>query len=553
MLTGSLVERWRDGLPAGGARGRQLLAWLRAGEAAQQVPMVRSLQPPDLEALLGEVADEAIRSLEGDDIDGGTGPGPEDRPRPWFTIVADGSSDPGLAAQLLMLRGLGEHAAGNLAPASVLYRQIADDPATTVPAPLRSLAATASAALLWQASVLAADQLAVDRSAGEVGGVPYDLLDAAEELARLEQGAAGPAAPPSSLVQDFALHRAGVLDGADPARALWLARRVDEATTGPAERTVLYRLARRQHWQGGHAACVATIRALHEIRPPTGATRRTEVMALWHAGRYPEARQLLVDLVTAEPAGPEHAVLLAMLLQGAADPEAGQRVADLQARGLLRIQAVDQPVGLAVRMVGGVMASTANLPPDELAAHMLAAIILDSGDVGLLAESAQTDPAQAAATRRLLGGAAPELRPPAAQAAYARAESHFQRGDLESAMVEYRAAIGADPYFALAYQHLGDCLYRVGQLPAAIAHLRQAIALNPTATAYRFLGDALRQVGGGTRVEAMACYQTAVAIDPGYGGALIALEWERALAGAAPPVPRPRPWDPLPQAGPIGT
>lgn len=104
-----------------------------------------------------------------------------------------------------------------------------------------------------------------------------------------------------------------------------------------------------------------------------------------------------------------------------------------------------------------------------------------------------------------------------------RAERLFGQREYRAAIAEYQEAIRLDPEFHLAHLSLGDAYYMLGEYHVAIAHFTESIAIRPTAQAYRFLGDAIRDSGGDLR-RVERCYEDALAVDPEYGGARAALE-----------------------------
>ncbi len=71
-----------------------------------------------------------------------------------------------------------------------------------------------------------------------------------------------------------------------------------------------------------------------------------------------------------------------------------------------------------------------------------------------------------------------------AKAIYKQAFAAFVRGDLDAAIEGYRAALEADPGFALAYQGLAEAHARRQELEPAIAAIRRAIELDPEESLY---------------------------------------------------------------------
>ena len=78
-----------------------------------------------------------------------------------------------------------------------------------------------------------------------------------------------------------------------------------------------------------------------------------------------------------------------------------------------------------------------------------------------------------------------------------------ESGEIEKAMLCYRAAVSADPKFAQAHTCLGIALHASGDVAAAIDAHRQAIALDPGyAAAHYNLGLACLQTGAVAQAEA---------------------------------------------------
>ena len=92
---------------------------------------------------------------------------------------------------------------------------------------------------------------------------------------------------------------------------------------------------------------------------------------------------------------------------------------------------------------------------------------------------------------------------------------YFNQGDLDAAMAQYRKALAVDPQLAEPHNNLGNALVRQRRIAEAIREYETALALNPAyARAHTNLGNALLQSG---RIDdAIRHYQQALAIDPRY-------------------------------------
>jgi Tfp pilus assembly protein PilF len=88
----------------------------------------------------------------------------------------------------------------------------------------------------------------------------------------------------------------------------------------------------------------------------------------------------------------------------------------------------------------------------------------------------------------------------------------YDRGDLKAAMAAYRKAVALDPKLALAHTNLGSALYDQGQLDEAVASHRRAIACDPKlAMAQTNLGVALCALC--RPAEAEVVFREAITID----------------------------------------
>jgi len=108
-----------------------------------------------------------------------------------------------------------------------------------------------------------------------------------------------------------------------------------------------------------------------------------------------------------------------------------------------------------------------------------------------------------------------------------QAESLYRSGDAAQAAELCRVLVEADPNDADAWHQLGLAEAALGQMPAAIAHFEQAVALRPLAPTFRS-NLALACGMAGDWARAAAEYRRAVEIRPGHAASLAKLG--RALA-----------------------
>ncbi|MEV7416247.1 CHAT domain-containing protein [Streptomyces sp. NPDC089919] len=194
--------------------------------------------------------------------------------------------------------------------------------------------------------------------------------------------------------------------------------------------------------------------------------------------------------------------------------------------------------------------AAAGLPPGVLRTHMTAALVEGSADGpqmlrALLAE----DPEEAARVAALLGVSLQETFavPPggapvpsggtAADEAVRRGEQHFARRELAEAARCYREALDLDPEHADALMWLGDVYFVRREYATARVCFEESLAVRETPMAWRFLGDALRNTQADVE-RVRHCYERALALDSGYGGA------RQALAALPPARPAQAPTEP---------
>lgn len=355
-------------------------------------------------------------------------------------------------------------------------------------------------------------------------------------------GGAVPTALPEPVTEDdLHLVRSAKVDSLDqPERAVAIARWIQslrglrEDETEELDILVLL-LERVRKWD----ALVFVLRDMIAHGEQRFAMVTALARALVETGQWSEAKALLTTRVDGST-GPERVKLLQQLVilgTLAGDPDSGRWMAELRAMGgelpegalpppTMVAEAAEIPELLA-RFDNGTLTidpRIASKGQDAVTAHIRAAIVLGAGpEKGreLLDDIAAKDPDLYLAVVGLLPRYA---RPPSeAEKAMARAERLFGHREYRSAIVAYQEAIRLDPEFHLAHLALGDAYYMLGEYLVAIAHFTESIAIQPTAQAHRFLGDAIQNSGGDLR-QAERCYEDALAVDPAYGGARSALD-----------------------------
>lgn len=188
-------------------------------------------------------------------------------------------------------------------------------------------------------------------------------------------------------------------------------------------------------------------------------------------------------------------------------------------------------------------------PDDQLAALELSAIpapqvVYDQNtkQVTISAELLKDDPEQAAVMvtaalvmskpgdleenlQRFVGPSPPDFiqrvretilgqRPAVPMTAVERAKQLFTQRRFAEAKIAYSEAIQEAPDDDYPYLGLGDCYYHLGEFYLAAAYFAESIAIRPTTSAWRFLGDAYRKVG--RLNQARSAYESALALDPNY-------------------------------------
>lgn len=194
------------------------------------------------------------------------------------------------------------------------------------------------------------------------------------------------------------------------------------------------------------------------------------------------------------------------------------------------------PAPLAAHFADGRLtvdpAAAAALPPGQLQAHLTAALIAGSPEGAEMFRTLAADsPVLAAQVADLLGirrQPPPEGAHSEADELFHRGEGHFGRREFEQAITCYVGALRLNPDHVTALLCLGDAYYVQDRFAVARAYFEESLAVEETPMAWRFLGDVLRETSAPT-ADVRACYERALALDPGYGGA------RQALAALPPP------------------
>ncbi|MFJ8662083.1 CHAT domain-containing protein [Streptomyces sp. NPDC093795] len=293
--------------------------------------------------------------------------------------------------------------------------------------------------------------------------------------------------------------------------------------------------------------------ALLAVLKPWNAARPDDMdLALRLAETYrqvgaPEEGAAVLRTLVSEPPVPGEERLthhLAVLLAEAGSPDA-PRWADHLARltvaeetaALLpsaaraELSHAPRSAPLAAHYADGTLtidpSAAAALAPGEIQAHIAAAMIVGGPDgEELFRTLAAEAPDTAAQVADLLGippGArSPEAPPSEADELFRRAEAHFAQREFDRAVTCYDGALRLCPDHVQALLFLGDVYFVQDRFAVARAYFEESLAVEETPMAWRFLGDALRKTSADT-AEVRACYERALALDPGYGGARQAL------------------------------
>ena len=110
--------------------------------------------------------------------------------------------------------------------------------------------------------------------------------------------------------------------------------------------------------------------------------------------------------------------------------------------------------------------------------------------------SARIATGQGRTKARQVAEAALALAPDAADAHYAMGDVLADADDVEGAAAEYRKGLGADPQSSAGHARLANALRAGGNLPEAVAELREAIRLNSDyGWAYEYRAQVYRRRG----------------------------------------------------------
>lgn len=230
-----------------------------------------------------------------------------------------------------------------------------------------------------------------------------------------------------------------------------------------------------------------------------------EALALFQAGRLPEAERAAREFVSAEPQRAEGFELLgaALAAQGRADEALREfdRARELRpespsirhnrAQALFALGRLDEALAEAQEAV--------RLKPDLHAGwNLLGNLAAAAGDVN----------GAERAYRRAMS-----LRPDDAGIPYNLGLLFQGAGRLDEAIASYRKSLQLRPGLAPAHNNLGNVLKQKGRGEEALSHYAQAVQLDPQlADAYSNWGNALREMG--RTDEAIPLLERALAVKP---------------------------------------
>ncbi|WP_172381446.1 CHAT domain-containing protein [Streptomyces sp. MNP-20] len=312
-------------------------------------------------------------------------------------------------------------------------------------------------------------------------------------------------------------------------------------------------LAHHLRAQGATAREIRVLTALVDDDPADLQAVRSLANAYAGSDRLDEAVALLRSRISDPPVPDDEPFveLIVLLLATRLRPEAaqwdeelaritgGRRITDvLPTTGNAPAPTARPPVH-AVFQDGKLLIdrNSAGVPPGEVAAQFWAAMIAGSPDgPDQLKRLGEEEPGLAAKVAKLLDVPLVTRAQREASELIGQGEHHFHRGEYADAATYYQRALDADPESSLALLMLGDVHFVRRETGLARVYFQESLAVEETPMAWRFLGDTFRDALDGTE-EARRCYERALALDPGYGGARQALE-------ALPPrtvVPAPAP------------
>jgi tetratricopeptide (TPR) repeat protein len=431
--------------------------------------------------------------------------------------------------------------------ADVAYRDLG----AALPAGLAALAAEAGAL----GAVHIRDGVAIDgllRAVTDVGRVDAEcrrrLTGPVEEHIRflrlaheLMAGGPVPSATFAASEDDLDILRTAMVGALDqPQRAAAIARWIQALRGLPADAVqeldqLADMLAHVRDWEPR----LALLRDMIAHGDRRDETLIQLARTLTELRRWDEAKAELKARLAARPNAERIELLRFLVMTGytVRDPETPQWARMLEAvGGELAESAMPPPTQVAeaeqatrpqrwplARFENGKLTIDPAIPPEEVKEHMTAAMILGLGaqeGAELRDDLAVKDPAL---YEKVLEYLPAHARPAsAADVHLAEAEQLFGQRRYREAIAEYQAALAADPDLAHARLGLGDAYYMLGEYRTAIAHFTESIAIRPTPQALRFLGDAILH-GQSDPHRAKQCYEQALELDPGYGGARDAL------------------------------
>jgi tetratricopeptide (TPR) repeat protein len=244
--------------------------------------------------------------------------------------------------------------------------------------------------------------------------------------------------------------------------------------------------------------------------------------ALTQQGRVEEALEVLRDVIECEPKNADawRDLGIGLLALEAPEPawEALSRAIEFDPEdqiAAIALRSIPRPV-VSLDAEAGILnipADLVNGDPETTAVIITAAIIKAMpGDLeeNLQHRASERGPAFVDQVRAAILGESQ----PAEEKAVDRAKRLFHQRRLVEAKKAYAEAIAEDPDDSYPYLGLGDCHYMLGEFHLAAAYFEESIAVQPTTSAWRFLGDAYRKVG--RRPQARAAYESALILDPNY-------------------------------------